>query len=80
MTRTEINDKWLKGQCNRYVNGHCSTARCLYRAGHNDGKPANLDDATCEPHQILVELEALRRHRQRHIEQQKLTKATKQNL
>lgn len=61
MTRQEINDNWLKQQCNRYVNGKCSTVRCLFRGGvqHTD-KPINYDNATCEPHEILVELELLR--------------------
>lgn len=52
------NDEFLKSQCNRYVNGYCSTRKCLVRGGWKVGM--NQDVATCESHEILVELESLR--------------------
>ena len=56
----QSNDEWLKAQCNRYVNGQCSTLTCLKRGGYVRGTPPNYDTATCEPHEILTELAALR--------------------
>ena len=58
------NDRWLKGQCNRYRNGQCATSRCLVRGGYVRGSAlVNLDAATCEAHEILKELEKLRSRR-----------------
>ncbi len=55
----ERNDEWLKQKCNRYVNGKCSTLACLQRGGYISGGP-DYRHATCEPHEILQELESLR--------------------
>ena len=33
--------EWLKSQCNRYKNGHCSTLKCLNAEGLN-GAVSNL--------------------------------------
>ena len=54
------NAEWLKSQCNRYVNGECHTLRCMKRGGYKHGKVETYDCATCEPHEILLELEDLR--------------------
>lgn len=58
-TPQPTNDKWLKSQCNRYVNGVCQTLGCLRRGGYHDG-PLHYDCATCEPHELLTELQHLR--------------------
>ena len=55
------NEEWLKGQCNRYVNGQCNTLKCLTRG--NGGKRPKASDynlASCEAHEVLLELEELR--------------------
>lgn len=55
------NDNWLKEQCNRYTNGFCQTVACLKRGGYvRDKVPVNCDVATCEPYEILQELESYR--------------------
>lgn len=61
------NDDFLKQQCNRYTNGICTTLHCMLRGGYVRGphKPEEVqacyDKATCEPHEILCELEKLRK-------------------
>lgn len=53
-------DAWLMSQCNRYVNGHCSTRACLVRGGVKTGQPfENYEPATCEAHEILQETKRL---------------------
>ena len=53
--------EWLKSQCNRYKNGQCTTLKCLQDGGYIRGDNlANHDIATCEPHEILIELEELK--------------------
>ena len=52
-----MNDEWLKNQCNRYVNGMCQTLYCLKRGGYPNVK----DNPSCEPHEILCELQSLRK-------------------
>lgn len=54
------NDEWLKSQCNRYVNGFCSTRACMVRGGYKPGITVDYECATCEPHEILIELQNLR--------------------
>lgn len=51
---------WLKSECNRYVNGNCTTRSCYIRGGW-DGKPITLSDfqsikTTCMAHEILERL------------------------
>lgn len=54
------NREWLKTQCNRYVNGICSTRRCLVRGGHESGSgPVDFDVATCEHHELINQLDRL---------------------
>lgn len=53
--------EWLKSQCNRYPNGYCSTVKCLKDGGYVRGdKDFDRNRATCEPHEILLELENLK--------------------
>lgn len=59
---TVNNDDWLKKQCNRYANGECQTVACLKRGKGMDGTVhLNYENATCEAHEILKELEVLRK-------------------
>ena len=55
---TETLQEWLRAQCNRYVNGACTTARCLRRGGWVPGGPQSADDATCEAHEAAAALDA----------------------
>ena len=53
----------LKAECNRYANGHCSTARCVRRGMTAAGMTFPLTDyavATCEHHEAVQEIERLR--------------------
>ena len=52
------NIEWLKDQCNRYVNGQCSTLSCLRRGGYKVGG-YSYDIATCNPHEIILKLTKL---------------------
>lgn len=54
------NDEWLKDQCNRYLNGFCSTSSCLKRGGLVADDPRGYEAATCHAHEVLQELEVLR--------------------
>lgn len=50
----------LKAECNRYVNGQCSTARCVRRGMKAAGMTFPLTDyavATCEHHEAVQEIE-----------------------
>ncbi len=52
----------LKAECNRYVNGHCSTARCVKRGMAATGMTFPLTDyavSTCEHHEAVCEIERL---------------------
>lgn len=52
------NLEWLKGQCDRYVNGQCHTASCMKRGGYDPQKPETYDSAaTCHAHEIVKQLE-----------------------
>lgn len=53
-------DQWLKDQCNRHTNGICQTRGCLVRGGYDGVGPVNYAKATCEAHEVLCELGALR--------------------
>ena len=53
----------LKAECNRYVNGHCSTARCVKRGLAASGLSLPMTDyavSTCEHHEAVQEVERLR--------------------
>lgn len=53
----------LKAECNRYVNGRCTTARCVKRGMTAAGMTFPLTDyavATCEYHEAVQEVETLR--------------------
>lgn len=54
----ELATHWEKS-CNRYVNGYCSTLRCLRRGGYeiNSG-PCDHAIATCEEHETAIALRA----------------------
>lgn len=58
----ELAEHW-EGQCNRYVNGQCSTLRCLVRGGYkiNSG-PCDNSIATCEEHETATRLRELLSH------------------
>lgn len=59
MSATDI----LKAECNRYVNGHCSTRRCVQRGMAASGMTFPLADyavSTCEHHEAVREVERLR--------------------
>jgi hypothetical protein len=60
MEQRQKPDEWLKTQCNRYANGQCSTAACLIRGGYSGGRP-DYDVATCEAHELWMELSMLRK-------------------
>lgn len=49
----------LKRNCNRYVNGVCSTRGCLRRGGWNGEAPVDFTKATCERHEQATALETL---------------------
>ena len=49
--------EWLRAQCNRHVNGACTTGRCLRRGGWVPGGPQSADDATCEAHEAADALD-----------------------
>lgn len=55
---TETLQEWLRAQCNRHVNGACTTARCLRRGGWIPGAPQSADAATCEAHEAADALDA----------------------
>lgn len=52
---------WLKSQCNRHVNGKCTTLACLLRGKWKDGGVERQVDpyslSTCVPHEIVTVLE-----------------------
>lgn len=53
----------LKAECNRYANGHCSTAACVRRGMKATGATFPLTDyavATCGHHEAVQEVERLR--------------------
>lgn len=51
------NEEWLKGMCNRYINGICETVGCLRRGGYKPGSfPVDCNVATCHAHETLQEL------------------------
>lgn len=53
----------FKAECNRYVNGQCSIARCVKRGMAATGMTFPLKDyavATCEHHEAVQEVERLR--------------------
>mgnify|MGYP001581697962 CR=1 FL=1 len=61
------NDEWLKLQCNKYINGVCSTLSCVLRGyklkikdRNNIPLPIDFSKSTCESHEILLELQELR--------------------
>ena len=56
MTTQELNAlaEYNERQCNRYVNGFCSTHRCMKRGGFVAGGDMNV--ATCEEHEIAQAL------------------------
>ena len=47
-----------KRECNRYVNGACTTAACLRRGGWKPGGIQNVDAATCVAHETAIALAA----------------------
>ena len=47
-----------KRECNRYVNGVCTTAACLRRGGWKPGGIQNVDAATCVAHETAIALAA----------------------
>lgn len=56
----------LSKQCNRYVNGLCTTAECLKRAGWNRFQCNTIEEydkciekATCEYHEAILEIDSL---------------------
>lgn len=53
----------LKQECNRYVNGNCSTASCIRRGMQETGATfplANYEVATCDHHKAVREIEQAR--------------------
>ena len=55
---TETIQERLREQCNRHVNGACTTGACLRRGGWKPGWPQNVDAATCEAHEAAAALDA----------------------
>lgn len=54
---------WLRGQCLRYTqpDRKCTLTGCLLRGGYiRGGQPIVYDQATCQAHEIIVGLKALR--------------------
>ena len=53
----------LAAECNRYVNGHCSTAACVRRGMKATGMTFPLTDyavATCGHHEAVQEIDRAR--------------------
>ena len=53
----------LKSECNRYVNGQCTTRRCVVRGMDRAKMTFPLTDytvATCEHHEAVQEIHRLR--------------------
>lgn len=55
---TETLQEYFRKQCNRHVNGACTTGACLRRGGWKPGWPQNVDAATCEAHEAADALDA----------------------
>lgn len=51
---------WLTSQCMRHISGTCTTRACLIRGGWTGQVPVDLTLATCEPHEILSKLAAVK--------------------
>lgn len=51
----------LSKECNRYVNGQCTTYSCIRRAGWVRG-PYDPNIATCEYHEAIKEIEQLEKY------------------
>jgi hypothetical protein len=54
----------LSKQCNKYTNGQCGTLACLQRGGYNRKNPKlpiDLNMATCEYHEAILEILDLKR-------------------
>lgn len=51
--------EYHKAECARYVNGRCTTHRCMMRGGFVPGAPDLQNVATCEAHETVL---ALSRH------------------
>lgn len=47
-------ETWLRSQCNRYINGQCTTLACMIRGAWTPGN--TQDVATCEPHETILRL------------------------
>ena len=47
-----------EANCSRYVNGRCTTLRCMRRGGHKTGEQFDWDNppSTCEEHETAVAL------------------------
>lgn len=48
--------KHAQGQCNRYVNGFCTTRKCFIRGGYSGSGPVGDAMATCEEHETALAL------------------------
>lgn len=55
---TDTLQEYFRKQCNRHVNGACTTGACLRRGGWKPGWPQNVDVATCEAHEAADALDA----------------------
>ena len=53
-------EEWVKSQCNRYVNGHCSSTVCLLRGGYFRCEKPDYNMATCEAHEVMQKLQSKR--------------------
>lgn len=56
MTKAE---KLLSKECNRYVNGICTTANCAKRGNPNPSIPLDFNKSTCEIHEAILEIKDL---------------------
>ena len=57
----EDKDRCLKELCNRYTNGECHSLSCLQRGGYTSDGPFDHGRATCPAHELLLELQRLRK-------------------
>lgn len=58
MTREQVL-KSLKSECNRFVNGQCTTLACMKRGGYTSGIPGTYDQATCAEREAVLAIQHL---------------------
>lgn len=49
----------LSKQCNRYINGICTTMNCVKRGNPSFSLPLDFNKSTCEIHEAILEIKDL---------------------